>query len=877
VKIRAIELTNIRRFAGQVARIEGIGDGITVLSEPNEFGKSTFFDALHALFFERHRGTRAPVKALQPHAGGAPEVALEVDLPQGRFRIEKRWLSRAKACVTKDGRVIAQDDEAEAWIDSILGGGLAGPSGLLWVRQGVLGMEPEGTSTGERNERERALAARRDLLSSVAGEIDMVTGGRRLDGVVARVAEALGKLATVTLRPKSGGEWGRAVDEAETLRAQETDLAAKAARLSGELARRAEVQRNLRELDQPDAVRRREESLRAAEAAHLETDAHVAKLADAQRALKLATVSEEHARAGIERLEALSERLMRAEGDLAAARDLAARQEARASELGAADVAGATASKAAQDSTDAIRKRLAAAQKARLAQAAQGRAEQLARTLVRAEELRATFEQDQARRTLLVVTPRALSAAEQARDDRDRVAAQLAAQSVSVSFAYTGPARVKAAGTDLSEGPHRLSSEQTFDLPGIGTMSIDPGSATGGDEAGLAAAEGALRTKLAACGAETLAEARRKLTEAQGLDEALRGAQALLAELAPDGLEALRHAHALAQEEAAAGADLPTQEDPAELEAELASAAENEASYRTIALEAHAAFSSAAEARAGARAGLASAERAADAVRAEAGDHAELAARLNDLRAEHLTHLARRAEAEAVCRRLEQLTQDLDMIAAQLARAKSVVAQAQTSRERFREELATLNGSIGTMAEQGLEEALDEVRGRLASAEARAARYAAEVQALSRLRATLEDARRQARDAYFGPVVRELEPLLSVLHPGAVLQIDDQTLLPVALVRGGQSEALDILSGGTREQVAVLTRLAFARLFARTGTAVPVILDDALVHSDDDRIEAMFTALHHVAKDQQILVLTCRQRAFAALGGAKAQVIIRAI
>ena len=71
MKIRSLQLTNVRRFAGRTARIEGIGDGITVLCEPNEFGKSTFFDAIHALFFERHRATRAAVKALQPHAGGA--------------------------------------------------------------------------------------------------------------------------------------------------------------------------------------------------------------------------------------------------------------------------------------------------------------------------------------------------------------------------------------------------------------------------------------------------------------------------------------------------------------------------------------------------------------------------------------------------------------------------------------------------------------------------------------------------------------------------------------------------------------------------------------------------------------------------------------
>lgn len=152
-----------------------------------------------------------------------------------------------------------------------------------------------------------------------------------------------------------------------------------------------------------------------------------------------------------------------------------------------------------------------------------------------------------------------------------------------------------------------------------------------------------------------------------------------------------------------------------------------------------------------------------------------------------------------------------------------------------------------------------------------------EVRALVRLRYALDEARTKARDAYFGPVLRELQPLLAILHPGAELTIDDQSLLPATLTRNGQSEALEILSGGTREQVAILTRLAFARLFAASGRSVPVILDDALVHSDDDRIEAMFDALHRIAREQQILVLTCRQRAFAALGGVKAEVMVNAL
>lgn len=55
------------------------------------------------------------------------------------------------------------------------------------------------------------------------------------------------------------------------------------------------------------------------------------------------------------------------------------------------------------------------------------------------------------------------------------------------------------------------------------------------------------------------------------------------------------------------------------------------------------------------------------------------------------------------------------------------------------------------------------------------------------------------------------------------------------------------------------------------------ILDDVLVLSADDRIEAMFNALQRTARDHQILVLTCRQRAFAALGGERAEVVVEGI
>jgi hypothetical protein len=131
----------------------------------------------------------------------------------------------------------------------------------------------------------------------------------------------------------------------------------------------------------------------------------------------------------------------------------------------------------------------------------------------------------------------------------------------------------------------------------------------------------------------------------------------------------------------------------------------------------------------------------------------------------------------------------------------------------------------------------------------------------------LNNAKGDAREQYFGPVMEELKPLLALLFEQASITFDDGTLLPQSLERNGQDEDIAVLSGGMREQLGVLTRLAFARLLAKGGRTVPVILDDALVYSDDDRIERMFDALHRQARDLQIIVFTCRQRAFEKLGG----------
>ena len=131
----------------------------------------------------------------------------------------------------------------------------------------------------------------------------------------------------------------------------------------------------------------------------------------------------------------------------------------------------------------------------------------------------------------------------------------------------------------------------------------------------------------------------------------------------------------------------------------------------------------------------------------------------------------------------------------------------------------------------------------------------------------------RARDRYVEPVMKELEPLLKLFWPKAKTVLDPETLLPTALVRTGTEEKFDILSGGTQEQIALLVRLSFARMLTQTGSPAPVILDDAIVHTDDNRIECMFDALTRQAHDLQIVVFSCRQKAFRNLGGRRLGIV----
>ncbi|HLT03099.1 MAG TPA: hypothetical protein VK001_13010, partial [Geminicoccaceae bacterium] len=155
-------------------------------------------------------------------------------------------------------------------------------------------------------------------------------------------------------------------------------------------------------------------------------------------------------------------------------------------------------------------------------------------------------------------------------------------------------------------------------------------------------------------------------------------------------------------------------------------------------------------------------------------------------------------------------------------------------------------------------------RRRFDELERECAKYRGEVEALELLLRVLRDAERDAKERYLGPLVRRIRPYLEALFPGADLEVDESFRI-TAISRRSRPEPLERLSDGTREQIAILVRLALAELLADQGRPAVVVLDDALVFSDDQRIEQMFQILARAGQKLQILVLTCRERVFQGL------------
>ena len=871
MKLTRIRLEQFRQFR-QALEIGDLQAGINVFTGPNEAGKSTIVAAIRAAFFERHRSSC--VDDFRPWGDSAASPTVELDFTIGGedYRLTKSFLGK-KRCELSVGTQALDGDDAEDHLARLLGFQHAargaskaehwGIPGLLWIEQG------SGQEVGEavKNATDHLRTALNDSLGEVAG------GGG--DEVMAAVEAARNELLTVA-RAAPRGPYDEALKQANSLAGELRGVEAEVATYRQKVDALGLLRReHARDQAEKPSTRFREQQQAASDQL-----AAIQRIEEARAAEKL--------RAG-----EIEERIKLLRGQLDAFASQRQAAQTRATELESArqaqSAAAALVGQWMAQRTEAIARYEGARETLRLARqedTRRGLTRQFdelrlkidgsAGALARADAEQATVIELRRQAVACEIGPADLEALrEQYRQIRElRIRQQAAA--TRLHFTLDDGRRIEVGGESLAgTGELLLVEATTVIVPGFGTLVIEPG---GTDLAQLGRQESELGDRHAALlqrlGLPSLdaAEARQQ-THTQRLAE-ITTAAATLKALAPQGVDSLRSDLAALQarggEIEATLRRLPPAVDctaaPAPVSEAEASEEAAEKSLTAINDSLHSAQLAAGNAQTtfeGATRELASARALLD-----APDRAEREATANrdltDARAERYT-LSGRIEAlrqQVSEARPEILKQDVE-------RFRKSAEQHEKSFSERRDTLIRLEVELQAAGAQGLEERRAELTRDLAQAQRRAEELRRRATALDHLLTLLRDKRRALTRRLQAPLQKHLNRYLQLLFPQASLEIDEN-LSPGPLTRigasGSESSAFDNLSFGAREQMGLISRLAYADLLQEAGRPTLIILDDALVHSDDDRRAQMKRVLFDAATRHQILLFTCHPANWRDLG-----------
>lgn len=871
MKITRIRIEQFRQFR-QPLQITGLDPGLNLFTGPNEAGKSTVVAAIRAAFFERHRS--GSVDDLRPWGDASASPTVELDFETGGIacRLSKSFLVR-KRCTLISGAQQFDGADAEDRLADLLGFRHAGRGasaaehwgipGLLWIQQ--------GTAHDIRDPVAHATDHLRTALNTSLGEVASSGGDAVTDEVEA--------LRNELLTPANATPRGPYKDAIET----EAGLAAEIAALDADIA----AYRN--KVDRLAALRREHEAddaekpwlaLRAQEQAARrkfdEARALGARLSQAQQRARgvgdtLALLHSQLERHGAEQgeVEQRGAALTAAEDRLAAAQATAQQWQRRSSEAAARhDAARHALNRARQRDTrltlsrqlDELTRRRDAARTSLLqAETEAGRLrsarQQMAATELRSADLATLRTQQQDIRTLRL---------------RQEAAA------TRVRFTLDDGRVIRIGEESLTGQGERLLTDATaVTLPGLGRLDITPG---GADLADLGRQEAALRDRhaalLARLGVESLEAAEARLHIYMQHQADAQTAEAALKARAPQGLDALRGELAMLEGRLAeAGQSLSRLIGEPDDDAALPSINEAESQEEA----ARASASDAAKQLAAADIAAANAQSAVDAARRELRnaqailDAPERAARLAATQRALNEALAGQVAAAADIDALTAQCRDArpDILEQDIRRFGGSAEQLERTASLRRDELTRLEVELQAAGAQGL----DERRAERARDHARAVRRTTELRrraaALDHLLTSLKRHRSALTRRLQAPLQKHLDRYLQLLFPHANLDVDDQ-LVPGALKRAGaagaESGRFEEFSFGAREQMGVISRLAYADLLREAGRPTLIILDDALVHSDDERLARMKRVLFDAATRHQILLFTCHPENWRDMG-----------
>jgi DNA repair exonuclease SbcCD ATPase subunit len=188
--------------------------------------------------------------------------------------------------------------------------------------------------------------------------------------------------------------------------------------------------------------------------------------------------------------------------------------------------------------------------------------------------------------------------------------------------------------------------------------------------------------------------------------------------------------------------------------------------------------------------------------------------------------------------------------------AKGSLQTTQTRRAAAQTELTEVQTRLKIHGEEGLHEKLHMAQSHLerVSHENRSLFQRAAVAKV--LFECMRDERDKARRAYVAPLKEKIEGLGRLVFDDT-FQVDINENLQIASrTSNGVTVPFDSLSGGTKEQLSLIFRLACSMIVAKDG-GTPVVLDDALGYTDPERLRLMGAVLAKAAKECQMVIFTC--------------------
>lgn len=866
MKLHRLALTNYRGIAHR--EVEFPDRGVVVVCGANEIGKSSMIEALDLLLESRDRSTKKEVKQVKPaNADVGSEVCAEISSGPYRFVYRKRFNKKCETALTvlAPHREQLTGDEAHERVRAMLAETVDND---LWHAQRVL---------------QAASIAAVDLsgcdalsraLDVAAGDTAALSGTEPL--LIERIDAEYRRYFTSTGRPT--GEWAAAIARLSDAEAAVGECAALVAEVDDRVRRHAVLTEQVAELSQQRLAAGPRLAVAQAAADQIATLTRQTREAELVAAAAAAT-NAAAAAAHTGRLRLLTEIETRATSLVAAQAEAQEAADMVSTVRADAEAANAAVEKATEVLT-AAQRRADIARRTVDQLADRQEADRLSTRLAKIDAIGRDRDQVCTELSAVSLTEERLARIEKAAAAVDRTGDQLTLIAAAVEL-------TAAADIELTIGQQRvsLSAGQSWsttaagptevEVPGVLIVRVIPGATALDVKSKYAAAQQELAVALAAGNVADLAAARcadQRRRELQNSRDQL--STALAGQCGDDQIDQLRVR--LAQLRAAHSAEpdlFATDTGSARAELEAAEAARAAADTEREAGR-----------RAAAAAGCRLAETSARATvllnKAE-NQRAELDKATDQLAQQRASisddGLASAAEAglraaQTAEQRAAELADELaaaapDAVAAELVAATEV---AESLRDQYDDAAAALReisielSVFGTQGRQGKLDAAETEREHALSQHTRVGRRA---RAAQLLRSVMARHRDTTRLRYVEPYRTELQRLGRPVF-GPTFEVDiDSDLRIRSRTLDGITVPFESLSGGAKEQLGILARLAGAALVAKEDS-VPVVVDDALGFTDPDRLAKMGAVFDTVGAHGQVIVLTCSPDRYDGVMGA---------